>query len=380
MLNRLKGILYDCIGLLACSGSRPLSVPKLLIVKTDEIGDFILWHNFLQELVSADEFKGYEIHFCGNSSWKSLFETFDGNLVSQSFWLQKIRFKKDMRYRLGFLTNIYRQQYTSVINPTFSRDKRNDDAIVKAARSLRNIGMVANLESVRSYERGYDKGLYSQLFDHPKKPVFEFTRNRLFTEFITGKKSLVQDTKIDTHKLPSLPAGLPDKYFVVFPGSRSKARIWPAEYFAVVSKHLFEQYGWTAIICGGLDDANYADAFIATYRNPSVDLTGKTSLPQLMRVLKNAQCLLSVDTGSVHLAAATGCTVFGIYNGSQYGRFAPYPASMAPNFYPVYPDDVEAELADAILVKQKYEFVVDVPYNEVTPEKIIKQIDKHFNR
>ena len=380
MLNRLKGILYDCIGLLACSGSRPLSVPKLLIVKTDEIGDFILWHNFLQELVSADEFKGYEIHFCGNSSWKSLFETFDGNLVSQSFWLQKIRFKKDMRYRLGFLTNIYRQQYTSVINPTFSRDKRNDDAIVKAARSLRNIGMVANLESVRSYERGYDKGLYSQLFDHPKKPVFEFTRNRLFTEFITGKKSLVQDTKIDTHKLPSLPAGLPDKYFVVFPGSRSKARIWPAEYFAVVSKHLFEQYGWTAIICGGLDDANYADAFIATYRNPSVDLTGKTSLPQLMRVLKNAQCLLSVDTGSVHLAAATGCTVFGIYNGSQYGRFAPYPANMAPNFYPVYPDDVEAELADAILVKQKYEFVVDVPYNEVTPEKIIKQIDKHFNR
>ena len=80
------------------------------------------------------------------------------------------------------------------------------------------------------------------------------------------------------------------------------------------------------------------------------------------------------------MAAATGCTVFGIYNGSQYGRFAPYPASMAPNFYPVYPDNVEAELADASLVKQKYEFVVDVPYSAVTPEKIINQTDLHFNR
>jgi hypothetical protein len=101
-------MLYDCIGLLACSGTRPPSVPKLLIVKTDEIGDCMLWHNFLQELVSAEQFKGYEIHFCGNSSWESLFETFDSGLVQQSFWLQKVRFKKDMRYRLGFLTNIYR--------------------------------------------------------------------------------------------------------------------------------------------------------------------------------------------------------------------------------------------------------------------------------
>ena len=380
MLNRLKGILYDCIGLLACSGSRPPSGLKLLIVKTDEIGDFMLWHNFLQELVSADQFKGHEIHFCGNSSWKSLFETFDNNLVQQCFWLQKVRFKKNMRYRLDFLANIYRQQYTCVINPTFSRDKRNDDAIVKSSKSPKNIGMVANLESVRSYERGYDKGLYTRLFDHPEKPVFEFIRNRLFTEFVTGKKSLVQDTKIDTDKLPPLPAELRGKYFVVFPGSRSKARIWPATNFVTVSKHLFEQYGWTAVVCGGPDDAEYADAFNAAYTNPLVNITGKTSLPQLMTVLKNAQCLLSVDTGSVHLAAATGCTVFGIYNGSQYGRFAPYPASMAPNFYPVYPDNVEAELADASLVKQKYEFVVDVPYSAVTPEKISKQTDLHFNR
>lgn len=380
MLNRLKGFLYDCTGLLARSGSRLPLRPKLLIIRTDEIGDFMLWHKYLQELVSADQFTGYEIHFCGNSSWKSLFETFDSGWVQQSFWLQKTHFKKDLRYRFDFLTNIYREHYTCVINPIFSRDKRNDDAIVRAAKSPVNIGMVSNLESVRPYELGYDRGLYSQLFDHPEKPVFEFTRNRLFTEFVTGRTSLASDTKIDTDKLPSLSIALPENYFVVFPGSRNKARIWPAVYFATVSRHLFEKYGWTVIICGGPDDTEYASAFISAYTHPCIDLTGKTSLPELMTVLKNAQCLLSVDTGSVHLASATGCTVFGIFNGSQYGRFAPYPAGIARNFYPVYPDKVEEDSKDIALVKQKYEFVIDIPYNTVTPEKVIKQVAKHFNR
>jgi ADP-heptose:LPS heptosyltransferase len=240
--------------------------------------------------------------------------------------------------------------------------------------------MVSNAESVHSYESGYDKKLYTQLFEHPEKPVFEFIRNRLFTAFVTGRSSLISDTKIDSGKLPAAPIALPENYFVVFPGSRNIKRTWPATHFAKVSSYLFQQYGWTAVICGGPGDTAYAAALIAGYMDPFVDLTGKTSLPELMTVLKNAQCLLSVDTGSVHLASATGCTVFGVFNGSQYGRFAPYPADVASNFYPVYPDEVEAELKDPVLAKQKYEFVIDVPYSSVTPEKMIQQIDKYYNR
>jgi len=96
--------------------------------------------------------------------------------------------------------------------------------------------------------------------------------------------------------------------------------------------------------------------------------------------LAQASLLLSVDTGSVHLAAAVGCPVIGIFNGSQYKRFAPYPSSMAPHFYTCYPDTIEKELADEHLVRTKYEFVINEPYANVSPEKVIKTIDTFLGK
>jgi ADP-heptose:LPS heptosyltransferase len=374
-MNRLKGIIYEMIGWLATKGWRRHAMNKhMLIVRIDEIGDYMLWRPFLQEIIRSEKYKGYKFHFCGNKSWETLFTSFDSDGITQSFWIDKIRFKKKMGYRYRFLRNIYQQHYDVVINPTFSRDKRNDDSIVKAAKASERLGMVANTDSISAHESGYDKDLYTCLFDHTEKPVFEFLRNKLFAEFVTAIPSFVANTKIDAAQLVPLATSLPEKYFVVFPGSRSKERIWPTESFMRVSNHLFENYGWTAVIAGTKSDKEYTDAFISQYKHAVVDLTGKTSLVEMLSLLKDAQCLLTVDTGSVHLAAAVGCTVFGIFNGSQYKRFAPYPPDIADNVYAVYPDDVEKELKDPALVKQKYEFVVPVPYDSVKVEKVILAI------
>lgn len=380
MLNRLKGFLYDCIGTAACFGKRSVTHPKLLIVKTDEIGDFMLWHIFLEELLSTDRFKDHQIHFCGNNGWKNLFDCFHKDAVIRTYWLQKPVFKRDIRYRYRFLRTIFRENYSCVINLQFSRDKTFDDAIVQAAKAPLNIGMVSNLENVRTYQSGYDKRLYNELFEYPEKPLFEFYRNRLFSEFITQKKSLVNNTRVHTAMLPPLPFTLQKPYFVVFPGSRSAARIWPAEFFIAAGNYLYETFSWTAVVCGGPGDAPFTASFLAGYPFPSVDLTAKTSLPELMAVLKDAECLLSVDTGSVHLAAAVGCTVFGIFNGSQYGRFAPYPKEITDNFYAVYPDEVEKEINNPLLVKEKYEYVVNIPYRNVPAEKLIQQIKHHYHK
>lgn len=374
-MNRLKGIIYDWILRLAVAGPRKTySQKKLLVVRVDEIGDFMLWHKFLQDIISSEQYKGYTFHFCGNRSWKSLFTHFDAALVTHSFWLDKIRFKKEMSYRYQFLKNIYREGYAVVINPTFSRDKRYDDSIVRAAKAPQRIGMVANLESIRSYETGYDLTLYTRLFNHAEKPIFEFYRNKYFTEFVINSHSAVTDTKLSKDLLPVFQMALPEKYFVVFPGSRSKSRIWPTENFVLVSKYLFDQYGWTALVCGTNSDSEYTQAFCNQYPNPALNLTGKTSLLDMLTLFTKAQCLLSVDTGSVHLAAAMGCSVFGIFNGSQYKRFAPYPAALSSNFHAVYPDETEEELKNESLVKKKYEFVVDVPYSLVKAEKLIHAV------
>jgi ADP-heptose:LPS heptosyltransferase len=386
-MNRLKDLVYELIGWLAAKGRRkPSASKKLLIIRVDEIGDFMLWRPFLQTLIRLPAYHGYEFHFCGNQSWKSLFDTFDADTVQQSFWIDKSRFKKKIGYRYRFLREIYQQQYDVVINPTFSRDKRYDDSIVKASKAYTRIGMEANLENTRQYETGYDKGLYTILSDKLPVPAFEFFTNLHFIEnislaFLSDPPSdipfLPKDTKVNFSLLPA-PVALPEEYFVIFPGSRSKTRIWPAENFKQVSDYLFQTKQWTAVVAGSAADKEYADVFINTYKGPVINLTGKTSLTDTLSLLKNAQCLLTVDTGSVHLAAAVGCTVFGIFNGSQYGRFAPYPSEIAENIYPVYPEEIVSELQNPELVKTKYQYVVQVPYSLVTPQKLIAVIQQHY--
>lgn len=378
-MNRFKDCIYLIIGWLATFGWRKAAkAKKILVVRVDEIGDYMLWRPFLKEISQYQAYRDWEIHFCGNKNWQSIFDTLDRELVTRCFWMDKTAFKTKMGYRYRFLRSLFRENYTIVINPTFSRDRRYDDSMVAAAKAKERIGMVANRESLRTYEVGYDRQLYTSLFDHATKPIFEFERNRLFTEFVTYNRCPIPDTRIDLSRLPFLQQELPERYFVIFPGSRSAARIWPTSHFILAANYLFEQFGWTAVIAGTKNDTVYIDAFCKQYHHPHTNMAGKTTLPEMLRLLKDATCLLSVDTGSVHLAAAVGCTVFGIFNGSQYKRFAPYPKGMAANFYAIYPDDVEKELTNAELVQTKYEFMVSVPYASVKAAKVILSMHEHF--
>jgi len=378
MLNRFKGILYDITLFFAASGIRKHRTAKALIVRVDEIGDFMLWQNFIPEIVQSERLKGYKLHFCGNRSWKSIFDLEYPHLFQQTIWLDKISFKKKLFYRFQFLRIIYKERYDIIINPTYSRAKRIDDAIVRAAKAKRRVGMNRNQENYAWYEMNFDQHLYTDLFIHKEKPVFEFYRNRLFTEYLTGKKSPVQNITFNSENIAAaIDQKLPEKFFVVFPGSRSKSRIWPASHFIEVSNYLFQQFGWTAVICGAHNDAVYAKNFIEQYQHPMMNIVGNTSLPEMLLVLKKANCLLSVDTGSVHLASAVGCTVFGIYNGSQYGRFAPYPKELKNNFFAIYPDEVERDIKENKI--SKYELISSIPYLDISPAKVLRKINLHYS-
>ncbi|WP_288071812.1 glycosyltransferase family 9 protein [Hydrotalea sp.] len=381
MLNFLKGLIYDLVLLLALAGRRKKSdTPKALIIRTDEIGDFILWQSFIPELTQCHLLKGYTVEFVGNTSFRTLFNLQGKKFFSKSVWLHKHAFKTNMYYRFQFLRNIYLERYDIVINPIYSRSKRIDDSIVKVAKARVTIGMFRNKENYAGYENIYDFKLYKQLMPEMDKPVFEFYRNKAFTEFVTATKSLINKPEFSIENIHSdIPSKLFHDYFVVFPGSRSAQRIWPTENFVEVSNYLYEKYKWVAVVCGSGADQPYCKAFIEEYQHPVKNLTNKTTLPDLLLVLKQAKCLLSVDTGSIHLAALVNCTVFGIFNGSQYGRFAPYPKEIANNIIAVYPDIIDDAVAKGnendLL---KYEYVVNIPYASVTVLKMITTIKKYL--
>ena len=378
MFNRWKDILYDLTGQIARMGGiergKAGGSNRALVVRLDEIGDYMLWRPVMRHLLSAKVLEGKEITLCGNASWRSLYEQLDNGCFHRVIWINKQRFKKDLRYRYRLLREIHLAGYDIVINPTFSRDKRHDDAVVLAAKGRQVYGMVANEENLRNYEKGYDIGMYHHLFRGPEEAVFELMRNRLFAEYVVGSKMDDLVWQLRKEQLPPVSVILPEKYLVIFPGSRSAKRIWPAQYFAEVATYCQQQFDWEVVLCGGPADISYAHTFKELFRGDVTDLTGATRLPELLTILRGAQWLITVDTGSVHLAAAVGCRVSGIFNGSQYGRFAPYPEELTQTIHAIYPKDIATDLQNPGIIRNEYTFTVDIPYDWVSPEQVIKTI------
>jgi len=66
-------------------------------------------------------------------------------------------------------------------------------------------------------------------------------------------------------------------------------------------------------------------------RDGVIDLTGQTSLPLLLDMIRHAQLVVSNDTGPAHLSIALGTSTVVIVGGGHFTSFVPYPTAITPN-------------------------------------------------
>jgi heptosyltransferase-2 len=89
------------------------------------------------------------------------------------------------------------------------------------------------------------------------------------------------------------------------------AKRWPAESFAAVAREVYRQHGNCAWLAFG------------TAGGGVVNLAGKTSLRQLMALLKLCRVLLTNDSGPMHVAAALGTPVVVPFGSTSPGLTGP---------------------------------------------------------
>ena len=101
------------------------------------------------------------------------------------------------------------------------------------------------------------------------------------------------------------------------------AKRWPETHFGSVADHFIKQ-GWQVWLLGGKSDQAVARNIARTSSDPEqcVDLTGKTSIGDAIDLLAHARAAVSNDSGLMHVAAATGTPVVGIF-GSSSERHTP---------------------------------------------------------
>lgn len=108
-------------------------------------------------------------------------------------------------------------------------------------------------------------------------------------------------------------------------GARWLTKRWPPSRFAEVARRAVRERGVGLVAVGAPEDRPLVDELIAGLGGIEIlDLSGKTTLPRLAAVLGAADCVLSNDTGPLHLAVAAGARVVGVYTCTSPRKTGPY--------------------------------------------------------
>jgi ADP-heptose:LPS heptosyltransferase len=90
-------------------------------------------------------------------------------------------------------------------------------------------------------------------------------------------------------------------------------RAWPVDHAARVAEEARAQLELATVIVGGPAERPFAEAIVAASRVPVLDLTGRTTLSETVAVFRQAKAAVTVDSGPMHLAAASGCPVVALF-------------------------------------------------------------------
>jgi lipopolysaccharide heptosyltransferase I len=138
---------------------------------------------------------------------------------------------------------------------------------------------------------------------------------------------------VDNVEFPLAPdprgpkAGL-EKLILINPGARWPTKRWPAPRFGELLARLAAVWpDHRLAIIGSADERITADSIAAAAHAPVEVLAGRTTLPQLLDLMRRSALLISNDSGPMHLAVAVGTPVVAIFGPTNPRHTGPYPAS-----------------------------------------------------
>ena len=308
------------------------SEKRLLIVKLDHIGDYVLFRNFLEEIRASEQYRDYHIVFCGNETVRSLAEWLDRDVVDEFIWINKKRIFRNPFYWCEILIQMY-GRFTVAIQPTYSRELAGD-LLIRFSGAAERVGCDGDCNCLSKKDKNKTNRWYTRLISIKSEYVFEFFKNKDFFEQLFNAPIKITKPTIDPRRaiesVPVMLLPLIKKDFVVFfPGASLAIRRWPAIKFAALGDYVAEKYGYQIVILGGPFDKPLSDIVVDnSFQKNILDLTGKTELPQLVGIFAKAKLIISNDTSAAHFGAALGVPTVVLSQFNLYGRFVPYPPNI----------------------------------------------------
>jgi len=117
-----------------------------------------------------------------------------------------------------------------------------------------------------------------------------------------------------------------EDFYLLSPGGGWRSKCWPAERYGQLHRLLAEKYGWRGMISFGPGERELAETVLTASGEPAPVIL-PMDLPELMAAMRRAKFVVAADTGPLHLAAALGTPVVGLYGPTDPARNGPYGAA-----------------------------------------------------
>ncbi|MDR3417786.1 MAG: glycosyltransferase family 9 protein [Nevskia sp.] len=296
----------------------------ICIVRLDAIGDFVLWLDAAKELRRL--YRDRRITLVANALWADLARLLP--YWDEVLAVDERRFERRRLYRWRLLHRLSRSGFEIALQPIHSR-KLVGDLLIRATGAAERIGPSGDLSNIRSWQKEISDRWYTRLLPDRAPAGMELKRNAELVADLGGPRFAAAVPCLP--RLTELPRELhvAGPYFIVVPGAAWSDKRWPAERFAAVIGEFQRRSGCRPVLCGSEAEVPICAAVAAQVRTGTVDLSGRTSLLQLIELIRGASLVIGNDTSAVHIAAAVDTPAVAVLGGGHFGRFLPYPDDIA---------------------------------------------------
>jgi ADP-heptose:LPS heptosyltransferase len=293
----------------------------LLLIKTDAIGDYILFRNFIEIVKRSEKYKDYRIDLLGNILWRDITQTYDDQFLGETYFVNPNSFYEAPLKTLKQGWRLFANNYEVVLQPTYTRVFITDGfAALTAAKHI--IGFESDNEGILPRYKTKTDQFYTRRLLLPADSYFEFNRNVFFFE-------TVLETPIDIRSPQIKTDGVPKNGIAILPGAGAFKRGWEGEKFLQLIQQILQNTTQPVYLIGGPAEVRAGDYLMQNLPGRIENLINKTTLPQLIEKIGSSAILIANETSAIHMAVATQTPSVCILGGGHFERFAPYPAGIA---------------------------------------------------
>ncbi len=302
---------------------------KVLIIRLDDIGDYLLFRNSFAAYKTSSRWAGYEFTLLGFSLWQDLFNTADQHCVDSTIWINKKDYFSNPQYRWELWLQLRSAGFATVICPSRVRPLLLDDMCMLAAGAPLNIGCKNDFNQ-KEWNAVSDK-LYQELFSDGKLN-HEFQYNVAFASWCCHTQLTMQRPSFPVPALPA-PGGKP--YIVCFIGASFQSRRWTTPRWISLIQMLNAKSDYRIIVAGGKNDEAIASAIAA--QTEVENITGAVTLTEMANWVAHARAVVSNDTMAAHLAVSLARPLVLITSGDNFYKFSAYKEACIDGVRSIYP-------------------------------------------